>query len=768
MNKSSSSSSNSSAKLSPYLYYIPISCIVLNQQQPQQSHILNLSFPKPISPISSSSPKPNSFSNDSSPIVMMKQHSKSFDHDSNMMTLLESKCEKNSPSCSPVIASPLMSGCSSSNNNGSSAGQKQARRASLKIFTNLGMTSSSISNTNNHHQGATGVAVMGGESTLLNEYSVASDTNWTDGKSSNASSTEDSTSTTTTTSTSNIAMRIFKDVAKQDSKRKNGSNSSPTEMMWNSKNGSKMKGGIEEIRNAFFDFLGQVKISVTREYGLAMIQKMHFLDVFYDVKKQRVRTFDTLKQLFKSCESFLELVVRPLMDEGETGMNHFNNEQFSEKATVECPFPFLLNFKTSVEKEYKNLIPILSTHEYLVQWLREVCELALEMRRREEEEHLNKLPKETNEPPIEVTSDNHSILSSESLESIPVLKNSTFMEQKEIPNSQQQQHELPTLIGLKRLLFMFEKELEDNFSYFQKQHQKYVKKWLELSVKDFPSYIIDILHKKRKQFLHYHSFKMSEEDLNLKTIVDSDFDFVEFMCDHTEDWKVLIGEHPRVVVYKSKENYSCVPNMKLQKSIIHLNYSIEKVAKAALNNEIEGQKQGMFECMEYHHYTPLDRNVSSRKYSTVIQTCIMNYGAIFKKRALENVISTKARFFGDQLMEVTYLYKTCSYVNPKNEQAGSPVKVVVFGGKQYIREDVNRTRVVDVRLFNIGGFMNHDLVVHKLAIKKVTEDFVDYYVSKMKDAEKNGHATPDPKEQHVWRTFSEYCQAHYDVDVNQW
>ena len=260
---------------------------------------------------------------------------------------------------------------------------------------------------------------------------------------------------------------------------------------------------------------------------------------------------------------------------------------------------------------------------------------------------------------------------------------------------------------------------------------------------------------------------MNEEDLNLKTIVDSDFGFVEYLCDHTEDWKVLIGE-PRVVVYKSKENYSCIPNMKLQKSTIHLNYSIEKVAKAALNNEIEGQKQGMFESMEYHHYTPLDRNISSRKYSTVIQTCIMNYGAIFKKRSLENVISTKARFFGDQLMEVTYLYKTCSYVNPKNEQADSPVKVVVFGGKQYIREDVNRTRVVDVRLFNIGGFMNHDLVVHKLAIKKVTQDFVDYYITKMKDAEKNGHTAPDPKEQHVWRTFSEYCQAHYDIDVNKW
>lgn len=338
------------SRSSPYLYYIPITCLVQtnHNNNNNNTHHRTTTFTD-----SSSSPTVSSSSSCTSSLGLLQKSSKcstsSSRQDDAMMKSVD----------------PHMDGLSPKKN--------------VSTITTISPTTVANCETN--------------------EWSLAtSDTNLSsrDGKSSNASnsSTEDSTSTPT----SNIAIRIFKDVVKQDSKRKKGESSSPTtELMWNSKNG-KTKGGIEEIRNSFFDFLRQVKISVTREYGLAMIQKMHFLDVFYDVKKQRVRIFETLKQLMKVCEIYLEMLVKPLMDEeGEEkriqtsihtdeeevlSKNHdsMNDEQFSEKATTDCPFPFLLNFKKCIEKEYKNLIPILSTHESLVQWLRDMCDLAIEMR----------------------------------------------------------------------------------------------------------------------------------------------------------------------------------------------------------------------------------------------------------------------------------------------------------------------------------------------------------------------------------------------------
>jgi len=291
---------------------------------------------------------------------------------------------------------------------------------------------------------------------------------------------------------------------------------------------------------------------------------------------------------------------------------------------------------------------------------------------------------------------------------------------------------------------------------------------MEANIKQLPNVVKELIQRKRKKFLQYREkYKFNEDDLNLKTVLDSDFDFVQHMCDHTEDWKVLHHD-PNITSYKSKENYTTIKDMKMQKHLTTVPYSIENVAKTLLVDRSLSEKSGMVVSSQFHHYQELNPNISSQKYSTVVHTCVMNYGAIFKKRSLENVITSRASFCGGKVQEILQIYKTCTYVS-KTDDSKAPVKVVIIGGRLISRLDSNRTRVTDARLFNVGGaFMNSDLVVFGLASKKVMDDFSKMLKNSLREAELKGFPAPDPIKNNNWRALADYCRIHCGIDINKW
>jgi len=491
-------------------------------------------------------------------------------------------------------------------------------------------------------------------------------------------------------------------------------------------------------------------------YNKPLNHKLLFLDEFYDAQKQRMRKFHTLEELFSSCDRFLMMLIK------------MANVQVKWGETMKPSYPYLTMIDEIVNTHSKS-IPLLDNHEYLVSWLTQQSRLAIEYLEKQATQHDNEdvsdLPIK-NEPFVSPSESLHSQLTDTISSSATSQSNTMY---KDTVKNNCNGMESYDYSGLKMLLFMYTNELEDHFSLFQKSNHKYFRKWLETNIKQLPNYVKDLIHKKRKNFLHFlDTTKFKEEDLNLKILLDSDFEFINHLCEHTEDWKVLNADSPQITAYKSKMNYSAVKEMKLQKYITTVDYSIEKCLKTLLTDDTFGEDNGLLMSTQYHHYQPLDPNLSSKKYSTVVQTSLLNYGALFRKRSLENVISTRATFCGNELQEAIHLYKTCSYVSDKNDSK-SPLKIIIIGGRLFTKDDSNRTRIVETRMFNMGGsIMNSDFVVHSLASKKMIDDLASYLKSSMAQAETTGFQPPSTEKGNIWQTLVDYCRVNHNVDINQW
>ena len=574
------------------------------------------------------------------------------------------------------------------------------------------------------------------------------------------------------------------------------------------------------MRRKFESFLIDKKVNYGGHNRETHIWKLLFLDDFYNVLNGKSRKFDDIEELFHRCDIFLSILI------GDLGqfkcLEMFKNEQFSTFSTT-FKYPHLESFDlviqeilTTYSNKKRNLSPpngisLLLAHEYLHKWLTELnstCHEYLKLASQNqnlETQQLKTQPKhhhmvvESISPifeeidPQEIQNPHFDFVSitrkssSSSSNAFDIASSSSADEDncapadskqkeqfmKEIISQNQifdlKENENTLLTSLKLLNQMFYTELEDYFNYFQKTSSKFLKKWFDNNVRNLPLHCIDAIQKRKKRYTSYHeSFRLTEEDMNLKTIVDADFDFVHYLCEHTEDWQLLdlFESDSSIQVYKSKENYSTISGMKLQKYITRVNQPIEVVARALLANEAHGDQYGLLVTGKYYDYREIDLNSSSNKYSTVIQSCTIDFGSLFRKRCLENVISAKGTFTtNNELVEVTQLYKTCSYLN-KDEEEGAR-KVVMMGTRYLQKEDSNTTRIVDARMFHLGGIMNSNLIVHKLSVKKMVQFFSDYLNKCLESAKKNSYAAPDLKEHCVWRTFSDYCRMHYKIDVNK-
>ncbi|KAF0973770.1 hypothetical protein FDP41_007157 [Naegleria fowleri] len=513
---------------------------------------------------------------------------------------------------------------------------------------------------------------------------------------------------------------------------------------------------IVELREKFQTFIEQTTTASNQASNSstskdAYMFKLAFLDEFYSPSKNRIRKFENLDALFTSCDRFLKTLLK---SSSSSIVTNITNDRY----------PFLLAMD-EIAKQSSN-IPLLCSHEYCLQWLKNQAILASKYCKQELAKKLKSSTEDVAQISPEDDSDNEeddeeAIIEQDDGKTCTVNESNDQEEDLTMDNYDD--------TGLKMLTLMFMTCLEDKFSLFQKKNSKFMKKWFSKNVKEFPNHVIDLLQKKRRKFLHYHhNFKLSEEDMNVKTLIDSDFEFASYLMEHTEDWKVLLDDVCDMVMYKSKESYSSIYGMRNQKSICTVPYSIENVLKTLLTNEMFGERNGMLLDMKFHAFQELDPNISSKKYSTVIQTSVMNYGALFKKRSLENVISTRAIFCGNQVQEVIHLYKTCSYVS-KQDDSKAPVKIVVFGCRRYTKDDTNRTRIVDCRLMNMGGFfMNSDFVVNTLGARRMAEEWYEFLNMMLTEAANNHFKAPDPKEHYIWRTLCDYCRVHCKVDITKW
>ncbi|EFC46692.1 predicted protein [Naegleria gruberi] len=366
---------------------------------------------------------------------------------------------------------------------------------------------------------------------------------------------------------------------------------------------------IVELRDRFQQYLK----STSGNSGdfLLKLHKLMFLDEFYDPTRNRRKRIENCETLFRMCDQYLTLIH----------IQSKNSLSFSLLDT----FPYLYNFEEMQKIQPDN--SILKNHEYLVKWFRK------------QSENLKKYLSEKASQEIEVSSspeDNTGMFLSPSVSSTTLsFVNSPTLSfpgsdvgqplEKTNPSSQLLLEYLDEN-ELKMLIYMLSSELEDYFSLFQKANPKFVKKWLEKNVKSLPNYIIDTISKKRKKYLHYHeNYKLTEEDLNMKTILDSDFEFIQYLAEHTEDWKILMDSNPIIAGFKSKENYCKFTDMKMQKFVTTVNYSLENVLKTMFANIEElGGSDNMIESSEYHHYTEIDPSISK----TCIGKCHVMQGNI--------------------------------------------------------------------------------------------------------------------------------------------
>ncbi|KAG2378428.1 hypothetical protein C9374_008067 [Naegleria lovaniensis] len=515
---------------------------------------------------------------------------------------------------------------------------------------------------------------------------------------------------------------------------------------------------ILELREKFQTFLEQTTTTNNQAPNAptskdAYLNKLAFLDEFFSPSKNRIRRFESLDAIFATCDRFLKHLVK---SSSSSIVTNITNDRY----------PYLLAMDEIAKQS--STIPLLSSHEYCLQWFKDQATLASKYCK---QEIAKKLKREASiDDAAQHSSEDDSDNEEDDEEALVEDEGKTSTEQDD---STQEEESLSMEnyddTGLKMLTLMFTNCLEDKFALFQKKNSKFIRKWFSKNIKELPNHVIDLLQKKRRKFLHYHhQFKLSEEDMNVKTLIDSDFEFASYLMDHTEDWKVLLDDVCDMVMYKSKESYSSIYGMKNQKIICTVPYSIENVLKTMLTNEMFGERNGMLVDMKFHAFQELDPNISSKKYSTVIQTSTMNYGPLFKKRALENVISTRAVFCGNEVQEVIHLYKTCSFVS-RQDDSKAPVKVVVFGCRRYTKDDTNRTRIVDGRLMNMGGFfMNSDFVINTLGAKKMAEDWDEFLNIMLTEAANNNFKAPDPKEHYIWRTLCDYCRVHCKVDITKW
>lgn len=315
---------------------------------------------------------------------------------------------------------------------------------------------------------------------------------------------------------------------------------------------------------------------------------------------------------------------------------------------------------------------------------------------------------------------------------------------------------------------MFYIELDDMFSYFQavKSNRELMAEWLKKGIENqtIPKHVIELYRKKlQEDEKALETFQFHQDDFNAKSIIDKDWEFSKYFTKNTisSDWYLTCKEFPKYIQWSTKSSYSN-NDWDLRgrsKLIANLDYSIEDVVKSYNTDK---HLASSFSNVKFDEYFPIVESSSLHKYPSGVMSSTLDLGKLVKKRKVKVIFSTKTKFVGDELTEFTLFYKSCEL----DKTANDDIKVTVIGTRVFTRLDKTRTRFSQVRMGNLGGFLNSSLIIrNKLALRKIANEEYEKLMEMIEEAKKDGFPLPPLENNYLMRVWCQYCKHYCGVDI---
>ncbi|KAG2386396.1 hypothetical protein C9374_002842 [Naegleria lovaniensis] len=317
---------------------------------------------------------------------------------------------------------------------------------------------------------------------------------------------------------------------------------------------------------------------------------------------------------------------------------------------------------------------------------------------------------------------------------------------------------------------MFYIELDDMFSYFQavKSNRDLMAEWLKKGIENqtIPKNVIELYRKKLQEDERaLEMFQFHQDDFNAKSIIDKDWEFSKYFTKNTisSDWFLTCKEFPKFIQWSTKSAYSN-NDWDLRgrsKLIANLDYSIEDVVKSYNTDK---HLAASFSNVKFDEYFPIVESSSLHKYPSGVMSSVLDLGKLVKKRKVKVIFSTKTKFVGNELTEFTLFYKSCEL----DKTANDDIKVTVVGTRVFTRLDKNRTRFSQVRMGNLGGFLNHSLIIrNKLAMRKIAREEYEKLMEMIEEAKQEGFPLPPLENNYLMRVWCEFCKHYCGVDIRE-
>ena len=303
--------------------------------------------------------------------------------------------------------------------------------------------------------------------------------------------------------------------------------------------------------------------------------------------------------------------------------------------------------------------------------------------------------------------------------------------------------------GLENLMAMIAMEIKDLLYYFQCKEEKYCHSWMTNNQSKLPNHIIDAIQT-RKEI--NDKFLYKEEEMTHPVILDKDFQFMQYLCEHNTNWKMSkLFNYSTHNVYKSQGHI--FTGSRQMKYVYRVDLSLENLVKGVMNKDLENDA-AVLSC-QFKDYSEIDVANSSKKYACVRGSLTAEISKFLRLPTTNIVISTKAKYHNKELVEVILIYKSC-------EKGQMPV----FGGMLFRKEDKNKTSITNIFLVTWPSLLQSDIIVDRFAMKIMVKKMWESIKKAMEDGEKNGYPTPNAEQRPLWRSFSEYCMSHYGIDAS--
>ncbi|KAG2388559.1 hypothetical protein C9374_000723 [Naegleria lovaniensis] len=539
---------------------------------------------------------------------------------------------------------------------------------------------------------------------------------WTGSSSSFSTSTlsMNTTSTTTTDKTSYCSTPTTGYGKSSDDLKSTSQISEEMELQW-----------IDYMKTRFLTFAED-----TAKLGSEMEIKMMFVELFYDPVLEKVppRVFKSVEDVYTRLDVFCRALVHLKLPFEIVEFEKLRNEALQKHGNSYQWF--YLKYLPSLLKKQR-----LFKHEYLKDFL---------------EEQMIKC-----EQPRSI------LLNSDDIAASNVSSPRTLQASSQLGCQQ-----VGLLDEIKLLCNMFLIELGDWFSLFEYKQRKKMKKWFERGIKNhcIPKYVLEIYKRKKdKNERAFREYKFKDEDLNIKHVIDSDWTFTNWMChEHTNDWYVTYSNMPNVIQWNSDEDHS-VGNLQLRNSKI-IGYIDHPLGQVVKSTHYDTHLEYCFKNVEWHYYTPINASSSTQKYPGALMTAKFDFDPMFSLRGVQFVFSSKSQFLGDRMVENAFLFKSSDFV--KTEEIKDLIKCPFVGSRISTMVDKNRTRYVEARTSNLGGFLNKKIIfTNPLSAKKLCLDNYNGILKAIHEAKERGYAMPSFGNNFLAKILYDYCKYYCGVDL---